>query len=171
MKKVSMFVMLLVAVAAGSFVWADHHEGEHKHDGKAGWFDSAHCDVCKPWDENKSLMMSTKWETHVIKNGMIMISMVPDEYKEDFEKVCTQCEANHKKIAAEGKKASMCGFCAAMDGLAEAGAKTEEVKTDFGKITLITSNDEATAKKIQDVAKKSQDETKKMIEAMSKQAS
>ena len=57
MRKVSLFVVLALGVAAGSLVWADHHEGAHKH-GK--WFDAASCDICKPWAENPALMMSTK---------------------------------------------------------------------------------------------------------------
>lgn len=168
MKKISMLALLLMAVAAGSMVWADHHEGDHKHDGKAGWFDSAHCDVCKPWNENQQLMMSTKWETHLIKNGMLMVSVVPKDMMDDFQAVCKKCEANHKAIAAGGKEASMCGFCDAMGGLMQAGVKMEEVTTEFGKITLMTSDDAATVKKIHEVAKKSQEEAKKMLAAMTK---
>lgn len=164
MKKISMLVLLVVAVATGSFVWADHHEKGEKHD-HAGWFDSASCDVCNPWSKNPQLMMSTKWETHLIKNGMLMTSVVPEEHQQAFEKVCKQCEKNHETV---GKNASMCGFCEAMGGLMAAGVQMEEVKTDFGKITLMTSDDASTVKKIHEVAKKSQEEAKKMM-AMLKQ--
>lgn len=169
MKKISMLVLLAcVGVAATSLVWADHHEGEHKgsehHD--SGWFDSAACEVCKPWHENQTLMMSTKWETHLIKNGMLMVTVVPKDQLEAFEQVCNQCKANGEKIAASGNPAATCGFCSAMGELMQSGVKMEEVKTEFGKISLMTSDKPETVSEIHKVAKRSQEEAQKMAAAM-----
>ena len=169
MKMFMMLSVLAVAVAAGSFAWADHHEGsEHKHksQGDHGWFDAEHCTICKPMSENPQLMMSTKWEVHPTKNGMLMVAMAPEGQAKQFKEVCKKMDANIAKAMSGEKPDHLCGFCQAMGGVVQAGAKVEKVPTQTGEITLVTSDNPETVKQIHAVAKRSQEEAEKMAAAM-----
>ena len=165
MKKFSLVTLLAIGVALGSFAWADHHEGDHKH---SNWFDAGACDICKPWSENSQLMMSTKWETHTTKSGMMMVAIAPEGQKDAFDATCKKMDANVKKIMAGAEPKGLCGFCQAMGGLMEAGSEMEKVKTSFGTVTLVTSGNPEAVKKIHAVAKRSQEEAKKMLAVLNK---
>jgi len=174
MKKFTSFGLLVVAVAAGSFAWADHHEGgehkEHAHGDHAhGWFDAEHCSICKPMAEKPQLKMNTKWETHETKNGMLMVAIAPQGQAKQFKQVCSKMQANAKKAMSGGDVGELCGFCQAMGGVMQAGANMQDIETEFGTITLVTSDKPETVKKIHAMAKRSQEEMKKM-EAMMKKA-
>lgn len=67
------------------------------------------------------------------------------------------------KIAGGEKPESLCGFCESLGALMHAGAKMQKVKTSFGTITVVTSTEATTVKKIHAHAKRTQDETKKMF--------
>jgi len=167
MKKMLMAICLVPVVAFGTFVWAAHHEGEHAGEHQAsGWFDAHACDICKPWTESPEMMTAMDWETHSIKNGMMMVSVVPDSHREKFDVICKKMDQTIGKIAAGEQPKGLCGFCQAMGGLMEAGAKTEDIATAFGKITLITADNPQTVAKIHAVAKRAQQEAKKMAAAM-----
>ena len=171
MKKFTMVGMLAVAVAAGSFAWADHHEGgEHKAKSgqNSGWFDAASCTICKPMSEDPQLMMATKWEVHPTKNGMLMVAVVPESQLRKLKAVCKKMDADIAKAMSGEEPEHLCGFCQAMGGVMQAGAKMEKVGTKFGEITLVTSDNPATVKKIHEVAKRSQQEAEKMAAMMKK---
>ena len=46
----------------------------------------------------------------------------------------------------------LCGFCDSYGALKQAGAKEQEITTDFGMITMLTSDDSDLVKKIHDHA-------------------
>ncbi len=165
MRTVSMLGLLAIGVTLGTFAWADHHEGDHNH----GFFDAAACDICKPWAENPQLMMGTKWETHTTKSGMLMVATAPAGQMEKFSEVCKKMDATVAKISSGEEPKGLCGFCEAMGGLMQSGAKMEKVETAFGNITLVTSDNPQTVSKIHAVAKQAQAEAEKM-EAMMKKA-
>lgn len=175
MKKISTLVVLALVVALGSYATADHHEeaeGQHA-DGHSHskWFDAPNCDICKPWTAHPDLMMSTDWETHTIENGMVMVSVVPKDKLETYNAVCKQMDATIEKMkTGQHQPKGLCGFCEAMGGLVMAGAKVEKVETAFGNITLVTADNAEAVKKIHEVAKRTQEEAKKMA-AMMKQTS
>ena len=162
MKKVTILAMLTVGIAAGTVVWAGHHETRKQ----AAWFDSEVCEICKPMSVHTELMTSMKWETHTIKDGMLMVAMIPEKHRTKFERLCAKMHKKGEQIAASGKSVDLCGFCDSFGKLKQAGAKEEMVKTAFGRITLITAQDAATVKKIHKHAKRTQDEAKKMAAAM-----
>lgn len=163
MKKLSMLALLVVGIAAGSFVWADHHEEGHKH---SKWFDAESCDICKPWHEDVELMKSTKWETHIIKKGVLMVATVSKDQMGSYSKACKKMDAVLAKISAGQSPKELCGFCTAMGGLMQTGAEMEKINTQTGDITILTSDDAETVKKIHAFAKRTQEETKKMLAAM-----
>lgn len=135
----------------------DHHQGDH--DGEPGWFDPEHCDICKPMHERPDVMRVMKWDTHKLTGGMLMTTSIPEEKKADFYAIC---ETMHTH--AQGHHSKLCGFCKGFGGAIEAGAQVEELKTDFGMITVVTATDPATIAKIHAVADRSIEEMAKMME-------
>ena len=169
MKYAAMVAGLAVAIAAGSYVWAEHH-GDHAHGEKAGWFDVEHCDVCAPMSKDPELMSSLQWETHKVKSGMLMVSIIPEEHRKTFDAMCEQMQAKGKEIAASGKEADLCGFCDSYGKILRAGAEEEIVKTGFGNVSLVTAKSPEAVKMIHEHAQRSQEEMKKMMAEMMSQA-
>lgn len=165
MKYMTTLALVAVAVVAGSYVWAEHQT--HEHGDKPGWFDCESCDICKPMAEDPKLMAALKWETHKIKNGMLMVTIVPEEYKEKFAGMCNEMHAKGKELG-EGKinDPQLCGFCQSYGKLMQAGGSEEMIKTAFGNISLFTAEKPATVKMIHEHAERSQEEAKKMEEMM-----
>ena len=165
MKKITMLALLGVALAVGSLAWADHHEGEHQ----AEWFDATACEICSPMAAHPELMAESQWETHKIKNGMLMVALIPEKHKEAFAGMCKMMKQKGKEIASSGTSAKLCGFCESYQDLTESGAKEEIVETEFGNITLLTSSDYTVVQRIHRHAARTQEEAKKMAEMMAKQ--
>jgi len=117
------------------------------------WFDMENCPICKCMAAEKGLMESIKWETHLIDNGMISITTVPSDKKEAMAKCEKEMKAAIDKVKA-GEKMPLCGFCTSYAALIEAGAKEQEIKTETGTVSLMTSDKPEVVKKIQDHAKK-----------------
>lgn len=152
----NLFALLCVAaiVVCGGAALADPAGDQ------PGWFDCANCDICQPIAERPELMKDMKWEIHKLAGGMLMTTSVPADVKKDYYAMNAEMHAN-----ASGAVAKQCGFCAAFGGLVQAGAEVEEVKTDFGMITLVTSGDAAAVAKIHAVADRSTAEMAKMAAA------
>lgn len=72
-------------------------------------------------------------------------------------------EAAGEELAA-GKSMDLCGFCSSYDKLKKAGAKEQQIKTEFGMIGMVTSDDPDVVKQIHSHA----DRTIKEFEAMKK---
>jgi hypothetical protein len=139
-------------------------------DGKdAKWFDMEHCAMCKHMADHPDLVTKIKCETHVIDNGMLMVSDIPKEQQAAMEAV-------HKKMGEtiaelmSGKELPLCGFCSGFGKLMEAGAKSQEIKTSMGTISLLTSDKPEVVKKIQEFAKQTQTEYEKMQQQMQAKA-
>jgi hypothetical protein len=111
------------------------------------WFDMQNCEICKPMGEHMDVMKHVTWEAHKIDNGMLSASVVPDEDR-------AMVDAIHKKmhavgeLLATGKEMDLCGFCTSYAALKRAGAKEQEIKTDFGMISMLTSDDPEVVTKI-----------------------
>ena len=165
MKNVTLLALLGVALAVGSFAWAEHHGDEHQ----AGWFDMGACEICSPMAAHPELMTERQWETHKIDNGMLMVALIPEKHQETFAGMCKMMKQKGKEIAASGKSAHLCGFCESFGQLTDAGAKEQIVETKFGNITLVTATESATVSKIHRHAERTQEEAKKMAEMMAQQ--
>jgi hypothetical protein len=159
MKTVARIGVAVVAVVIGSLAWADHHESGEQ--GEA-WFDMENCTWCKPMAENMDMMMNVQWENHVIDNGGLMTVVVPDEHKQRWEKITEHMKATEEKLTG-GEEMQLCNCCKSYNKLVEAGAKVEEVKTEFGSVTLITSDKPEVADMIQQHMKRTKEEAEKMM--------
>ncbi|MEQ8849667.1 hypothetical protein [Botrimarina sp.] len=153
-RPVSAAAACLAAVLAGALAVAEHHE-DHSQSGK--WFDPANCVMCKPMADKPELMHAIKWETHKLDNGAVMTAVAPKGMQDEFDAVCQKM---HSKQPQPGDK--LCGFCQAFGKLMREGAKVQEVDTDFGNLTLVTADDDATVEKIHEFAQRTIEETKKM---------
>ena len=157
MKNLTNFAVIVVVLAVGSYVWADHHE--------SSWFDGANCDLCKSMVHHEDLMHSMKWETHKIKDGMLMTTSVPERHLKTFRDMCDKREEIENKHIAGAKPQGLCGFCDSMGKLLAKGANLQKIDTQDGRITLVTAKDPATVKMIHQHAERTQDEAKKMLAA------
>ena len=127
------------------------------------WFDMHKCEVCKPMASNMHLMGEIKWETHMIPNGFLSITVIPAEHKETMDKAHEEMMAVIKR-AENGEEMALCGHCQSWGKLLAAGANKLELDTVGGQITLLTSDNPEVVKKIQAHAQRSLDEFKKMME-------
>ncbi|MCZ6837220.1 MAG: hypothetical protein O7G85_15705 [Planctomycetota bacterium] len=159
MKNVALLAVLVVGFGACTLVWAGDQDAKKK----AGWFDAAACGMCKPMTEYPELMTSMKWETHKIKDGMLMVTSIPEEHRKTFEAVCTKMQENGRQLATRGESVDLCGHCESFGKLMQAGVRQEKIMTAFGHIALVTANDPTTVELIHKHAEQSQDETKKML--------
>ncbi|MCA9860746.1 MAG: hypothetical protein KC438_13540, partial [Thermomicrobiales bacterium] len=92
---------------------------------------------------------------------------LPDEMKKTMD----QCHAAMMKVVDKlkaGEPATLCQFCQSYGGLEMSGAKTQEIKSAAGYITLVTSDNPEVVKKIHAHAKKTKTEYEKMLAATGK---
>ena len=128
-----------------------------------GWFDLDNCAICKNMSDVEDLLPNIEWENHKIPNGMLSISVVPEEYKEKMDKAHEGMEATIERLKS-GEAMELCGFCTSYGALMEAGAESTELKTVGGDISMITSNDPTVVEKIHAHAEKTIEEFKEMME-------
>lgn len=129
----------------------------------SSWFDLENCAVCKNMSGQEGLLQNIKWENHVIPNGMLSIAVIPDDYKDVMDTAHKGMEATLARLQ-NGEAMHLCGFCESYGALKAMGAKSTELKTVGGDISMMTSDDPAVVTKIQAHAKKSIDEFAKMME-------
>lgn len=178
MKK-SAVVMMVLLVTVGSLVWAQSQSCSSKACSTAqtcckskacsqqvGWFDAGACDICKPMHAHPELMTSMKWETHKIKNGMLMVATIPAEHQKKFARLCAKIHKQGEELVASGAALSLCGFCDSYGKLKQVGAQEEKIKTDFGSITILSAKDATVVKRIHTHAERCQEESKKLALAM-----
>jgi hydroxymethylpyrimidine/phosphomethylpyrimidine kinase len=128
------------------------------------WFDFEHCSMCKHMGADPEMMSHLQWETHVLKSGMLMTAVIPESVAEKWATVCKSMKAVESELTT-GKQLPLCGYCQSYGKLMMAGANIEEIETGFGQVTLVTSNKPEVVKLIQELAKKTQEEYKKMMAA------
>lgn len=156
---IAMLTLALITVTTHG----DHHK-EKK--GKA-WLDLENCVICQPMGQRMDMMAEVTWENHKIANGSLSASVVPAKYKGVMDKLHDQMKMTAEKVMKSGDLSKCCGFCTSYGELQAAGAKSEEIKTEFGVISLLTSDDPELVKKIHAHTDKTNAEFAKMVEAES----
>jgi len=168
MKKV-IATALIVFCATGLMAFAQQTEVEtegsktkaHDH-AKSAWLDITNCEICKNMSSQEGLMESMKWETHVIPNGMMHFTVIPDEMRPKLD----AAEKGMKQTISEimqGQQKECCGYCTSIGRLMVAGAQQTSVRTAGGDVMLVTSSEPAVIEMIQEHAKKTKDEYAKMM--------
>jgi hypothetical protein len=125
------------------------------------WFDLENCAMCKNLSAEEGLMDHVEWETHLINNGMLSVTMVDPDYQQAFKRAMVNMQETSKKLMS-GQQLHLCGFCNSHGALYRAGATMEDVKTDVGLISLITASDTKTVEMIHQHAKRTIDEYEKL---------
>lgn len=152
--------MLLVSVVAVLAVVAGFASAEEE----TPWFDLHNCAMCKSLSSEEGLLESMQWETHMIENGALSITIIPEAKVEAFERAHKKMEETGMKLQS-GEKMHLCGFCQSYGTLMMSGAKIENVAGQAARVSLMTSSDPAVVEKIQAHAKKTIEEYKKWMEA------
>lgn len=127
------------------------------------WFDMQNCGICKCMGDNMEIMQDITWETHMLPNGIMTISVIPEEHKKTMTKLHDEMMASVKRLE-EGEAMELCGHCMSYGELLSMGVNKQEIESEAGMITLMTSEDPEVVKKIHAHAQKSLDEYKKMME-------
>jgi hypothetical protein len=159
MKAVRFAVALAVVVAIAAFVVAQDKP----------WFDMEKCAMCSTMSSKPGLLENLTWEHHMISNGVMSVTVCPDEYKEALDQSMAEMQAVQEKIKA-GEKVYLDGYCSTYGELMSAGAKTENVETSVGSVSLMTSSDPKVIKKIQEFGQRTIDELAKMEASMTEEA-
>ncbi len=136
-------------------------------DSDKAWLDMQNCALCQPMAQNMDMMAHVTWENHKISNGSLSASVVPKEYAQRMDDLHEEMVAMGKRLE-QGEAMKLCGFCDSHCELKEAGAKEELVKTDFGMIALLTSDDPELVKKIHAHSDKTNEEFKKFLASQAK---
>lgn len=155
---------IAIALTIGASAFAQHDEKD------AAWFDMKSCAICKNMAGVEGFMEKVKWESHIIDNGLLTVTVMPDDLKEKWAEMMKGVEATIAKVEA-GEETELCGFCTSMGGLIQAGAKKTEIDSAGGKIMMLTSDDPKVVEKIHAHAKKTITEHEKMMAMMKKHGS
>ncbi len=156
------FVVLFGFVFSTSICGAVAAQDEKEKDKEIAWFDMDHCEICKNFASIKNSMHRIKWENHLLDDGMISVSVVPDDMKEDMAKAEAGIQATVAKLQ-QGEQLDMCGHCHYMGKMMMSGAKFKALKTVGVDISIVTSSDPEVVKEIHVFAKQSKIEHEKML--------
>ena len=163
--KISFTFTLIFAMMAASFAVAQEEKTETT---AVAWFDMENCEICKPFVKHMDMMQQIKWETHLIDEGFISVSLVPDKLKGKMAELKKEMKANIARAQKE-EDVTCCGYCTSLGELLEAGANQQELTTAGGDIMMLTSKDPKLVAKLHAHAKKTIAEHKKMEEMMKQQ--
>ena len=159
------FVVLFGFVFSTSICGVVAAQDEKDKDKEIAWFDMDHCEICKNFASMKDSMHRIKWENHLLDDGMISVSVVPDDMKEHMAKAQAGIQATVAKLQ-QGEQLDMCGHCHFMGKMMMLGAKFKELQTVGVDITIVTSSDSEVVKEIHAFAKQSKTEHEKMLEKL-----
>ncbi len=110
-----------------------------------GGFDR--CGICSDIVADEQLTKGLKTETQLVDNGMVSVTIVPEESKIPMRKAHEKMEAAIGRLQS-GESMELCGFCQSMGELAQAGAIIQKYATDSTYIMVITAEDHDTIEKI-----------------------
>jgi len=133
---------------------------------ESGWFDMENCAFCKNLTEDPGLLPHTTWENHAIENGMMNIMTVDPAYAESAAKASAAMEKVGADIQAgrvNPMTLKMCGHCKEFGMLMMAGTHMETIKGEAAEVSLITSDDPATIKRIHALVERDNEEMALMM--------
>ena len=129
--------------------------------GDEAWFDMENCSFCKNLTEDPDLLHHMTWEQYNISNGILSVTSVEKDYAESFAKAQAGMEAIAEQLK-QGKQIPMCNSCMAMGMIMMKEPKSEQIETKNGEIWIMTSDDPAVVKEMQQWAERNMAELAKM---------
>ena len=121
------------------------------------FFDLENCAICKNLGAEEGLMDHIDWETHLLDNGALTVSYVPEEYKAAMARAHGKMMAVVQKMES-GESVHLCGFCTSYGALMTSGAQIKEFETKTGSISLMTSTDAKVVEMIHAHSNKTEEE-------------
>ena len=85
-------LLVSTSLCAPATAQDDEKQGE-----EIAWFDMDQCEICKNMASMKHDMHKIQWESHLLDDGMISVSVVPDDMKDTMKKA----EAGIEKTVAK----------------------------------------------------------------------
>jgi hypothetical protein len=128
--------------------------------GDEPWFDMENCSFCKNLATEPGLLDHMTWEQHNISNGMVSVTWVDEKYMDEYKTAYDNMEKVGKRLEA-GEQLPMCQSCMTFGMLMMKGVKQESAKLTHGDVWIVTSDDPAVVKQIQDWATRNMEELKK----------
>ena len=127
------------------------------------WFDLENCTMCQ---NLLPVVEHVNWEIHVLRNGMLSVTVVEPAHAEAWAAAHKEMEAVGQKLMA-GEQLPLCNFCQSMGAIVMAGAQWENIDSEVAdaEIMLLTSADPKVAEMIQKHAKRTKEEYGKMVAA------
>lgn len=162
-------LLSISAVAALMLFVGTPAHGDHHNEGVqrvGAWFDAHECAICKHLGEKPELMQAMRWETHLLKNGMMMVAVAPEELRAEYAACCKSMKNASEEIADGAEAESICGYCDSFTELVHDGAVLQELVTAVGSVTLVTSDNPSMVEKIHVHAKRTQEEEAKLLATM-----
>jgi hypothetical protein len=127
----------------------------------SGWFDMTGCAFCKHLVENPQLLDHVSWETHLIKQGMLYITVVDPAYADAYVQANQAMETLGNDMMAgkiDPATVKMCGSCQEFGMLMMNGVNVEVIRGDAADVTLVTATDPQMIAKIHAFAERNQRE-------------
>jgi|GEM_PF-1388713 len=167
MKK-SIAIALAATLLSVTCVFAQQ-EGEKTQTAEPPWIDMVNCEICQSFAFMEKEMANIKWETYIIGNGLMSISVMPEGLKEPMVKAKKEMEKTISRIES-GENVKCCSFCQSMGSMMGQGAKMEEISTIAGDVQLITSDDPKVVEQIHAHAKKTMEYHNKKLKELHEHA-
>jgi len=106
------------------------------------WMEMENCAMCKNMMQDPGLLNNCTWEHHDIANGIVCVSTVDDKYMDSFKTAVAGMGDVQKKLM-NGEKLHVCNMCQDMLDIMSKGAKSEDIMTKHGAVSVLTSSDPA----------------------------
>ena len=139
---------------------------------ETAWFDMKNCGFCKHLTKNDKLMDNMTWEHHEISDGLLTITTVKPEFKAAYMEAQAGMMKLAKKLDSgelQMADVKLCNHCRHYGELVSLGAKVDYVQGEAAEVTLMTSDNPETQKKIKDFCKRNQVELAKWKEEQASQ--
>jgi len=121
------------------------------------WLDLENCDMCKNMMTDAELFEAMTWETHVLKNGLLEVTTYPAAMEDRFDQLMEKMEKSGARVMA-GEKLEMCGMCRSYGAMMMKGVDMDQIETEGGVVTVISSSDPDVVAMIQKHAQTTIDE-------------
>lgn len=156
LQRIALSAAAVALVAAGSLAVSGAAVG-----GDEPWFDMEHCSFCKNLTTDPELLHHMTWEQYNLSNGIVSITTVDQAYADSFAKAQAAMAAVAHELQ-QGKQLPLCHSCMAMGMIMMKGPKSERIETKNGEVWIMTSDDPAVVKQMQDWAAHNMAELAKM---------
>lgn len=160
MKKFSLSIagLFLMGLILMSSISADDKAATEK-----PWFDMKNCVFCKEITAQPGLFQHMKHEYHSVSNGLVSVLQVEPSHADAFKKAEAGMQAAAGTMSAT-KMPYMCVHCEKMGAfMMSPNIKMDHVTTNFGSITIYSSQDSATVAMVQAFGTRSNEEGKTMM--------